>query len=291
MQLALALFRDSEDARWRVVAERTLDGMWDGGLRDHASGGFFRYAAARDWRDPPAETLLETNAALLALYAEASTVLGRPADRERTAAIARFIMSTLRDPAGGFYGSDADRLLYADANAAAASALLRAAAMLGDSDLARDALASFERVLLACYKPGAGVAHSADASASVRGLLGDQVAVIGALLDAHDLTGGEPYQMMAEEFGHFIARDLWDAEGGGFFDRATRPDDIGLLQRRRIPFVANAEAAIALARLHRISLEFDFAPYVAGALRAAGRQAAVQGPLAAHYLLAARQVG
>ena len=291
VHLALALVRDSNDARWRFAAERTLDAMWDGGLRDRASGGFFRYAATRDWQDPHVETLLETNAALLELYAEASVVLGRPVDRDRTNAIARFITGTLRDPAGGYYGSDADRVLYADVNAIAASALLKAAAVLEDPDLARDALASFERVLLACYKPGDGVAHYADAAAPVRGLLRDQVAAIGALLDAHELTGGEPYQMMAEEFGHFIARDLWDADAGGFFDRAARGDDIGLLRTRRTPFVQNAEAAIVLARLHRVSHAFDFAPYAAGALRAAGRQAPAQGPLAALYLLAARQVG
>jgi uncharacterized protein YyaL (SSP411 family) len=291
VQLALALFRETGAARWRAIAERTLDGMWDGGLWDRGRGGFFRYAATRDWQQPHVEKLLDTNAALLGVYAEASVVLERAADRDRAAAIARFITESLRDAAGGYFGSDADRVLYADANAAAAVALLKAATALGDSALGREALASFERVLLGCYRPGAGLAHHLGDADAVRGLIGDQVGAVAALLDAHDLTDGEPYQMMAEEIGHYLVREMWNEQDGGFFDRSARDDDIGLLRTRRTPFVHNAEAAVALSRLQRISREFDFSQHAAGALRAAARQAPRQGPLAAHYILAARQVG
>jgi uncharacterized protein len=290
LQLALTLYRDTGAPRWRAIAERTLDGMWDGGLRDREAGGFFRYAATRDWQAPHVEKLLETNAAILDTYAAAVAVLGRSADRDRAAELARFITERLRDAAGGYYGSDADRVLYADANALAASALMRTASALGDAALAREALASFERVLLACYRPGHGLAHDVDPG-GVRGLVRDQVAAIGALLDAHDLTDGEPYPMMAEEIGHYLVREMADAAGGGFFDRAARADDIGLLRVRRTPFAANAEAAVALSRLQRVSREFDFAPHAAGALLAAARQASRQGPLAAQYVLAARQLG
>jgi hypothetical protein len=289
LRLALALFRDTGELRWRAMVERTLDRMWDGGLWDgRGGGGFCRYAATRDWQQAHPEKLLETNAALLAAYADASATLARPVDRERTSAIARFITGALRDPKGGYYGSDGDRALYADANAAAASALFAAAAALDDPEVAREALASFERVLLACYKPGRGLAHAADHG--VRGLLGDQIAAIAALLDAHDLSGVEPYQMMAEEIGHFLVAQLEDSAGGGFFDRVAQEHDIGLLRARRKPFVANADAAVALARLQQVSREFDFAPAAAGALMTAARQAGRQGPLAAHYVLAARQL-
>jgi uncharacterized protein YyaL (SSP411 family) len=96
--------------------------------------------------------------------------------------------------------------------------------------------------------------------------------------------------MMAEEIGHYLVRELWDEAAGGFFDRPSRADDIGLLRTRRKPFAANAEAAIALTRLQRVSREYDFSRHARGALLAASRQAARQGPLAAQYLLAARQV-
>ena len=291
LHLALSLFRDTGDARWRVIVERTLDAMADEGLWDPAGGGFYRYATTRDWQLPHVEKLLETNAALLNVYAQAALVLGRPIDRDRTAAIAAFITGPLRAEGGGYHGSDADAVLYADGNALAASALLSAAAVLGESALAREALAGFERVVLACYRPGLGMAHYFDGAARLRGLLADQAATVTALLDAHDASDLEPYQMMAEEIGHFMVREMWDAREGGFFDRSGEQDDVGLLRRRRKPLVANAEAARALARLQRVSREFDFAPHASGALRAAARQLDGQGPLAAHYVIAAREVG
>jgi uncharacterized protein YyaL (SSP411 family) len=296
LHLAIALFRETGEPRWRTMVERTLDGMWDGGLWDAAGGGFYRYATTRDWRLPHEEKLLATNAALLRAFAEAAIVFGRPEDRERCAAIATFITTSLRAPSGGYVGSAADSVIYSDANAAAAGALLGAATVLDDSALAREALASFERVIIACYKPAHGIAHYFDTAPRVRGLLGDQVATISALLDAHDVSDEEPYRMMAEELSHYICVRMRNGSGGGFVDRAPAADDIGLLRRRRTPFVENAEAALALARVSRLEQRKGFPnpaelrePALA-ALHAAGRQLDGQGPLAAHYALARLQL-
>jgi uncharacterized protein YyaL (SSP411 family) len=295
LHLAIALYREDGDERWRHIVEHTLDAMAEGGLCDRTGGGgFYRYATTRDWRLPHEEKLLETNAALLRVFAEAALVFGRDIDRDRCRAIAGFITTALRADAGGFHGSDADPTMYADANASAAGALLGAATVLDDSALGQEALASFERVIMLCYKPGLGIAHYFDGAARVRGLLADQVAAIAGLLDAFDVSEGEPYRMMAEELGLFVVRDMWDAAGGGFFDRAHTPDDIGLLRARRKPFVANADAALALARLSRLERRAGFPDPAAfrvhadGALRAAAAQLDGQGPLAAHYALAAR---
>jgi uncharacterized protein len=290
LHLAMALYRQTGDSRWRRIVEQTLDAMVDGELWDRKAGGFCRYATTRDWHLPHEEKLLETNALLLRAYAEAALVFDRTVDRERCREIVSFMTTSLRSDRGGYHGSDADHVLYADANAAAATALLAAAAVLEDEALAREALASLERVVLACYKPGSGVAHYFDGSAEVRGLLVDHVSMIGALLDAHAVSDGEPYRMMAEELVHYIARETWDAADGGFFDRAGMADDIGLLRTRRKPFVANADAAIVCERLHRVGHEFDLRQYAAGALKAARQQAAGQGPLAAHYVLAERHL-
>jgi len=290
LHLALTLYREDGDTRWIPVVERTLDAMADGGLRDAASGGYFRYAVTRDWQLPHREKLLETNAALLAVFADAAAALGRRVDRDRVSDLVAFITRELRAPGGGFAGSDADPMAYMDSNAAAASALLAASTVLEEPDIARDALASFERVVLLCYRPGHGVAHLFDGEARVRGLLADQVATIGALLDAHAMTGDEPYGMMAEEIAHYMVRALWDPRGG-FRDRAPSADDIGLLKTGRRPFVGNCEAARALARLVQASGDHDFVPRAQGALAAAAGSPDHQGPLAAQYLLAVRDVG
>jgi uncharacterized protein YyaL (SSP411 family) len=290
LHLAMALFRETGDERWRAIVERTLDAMAGGGLWDARGGGFYRYSTRRDWQLPHTEKLLETNAELLRAYAEAALVFDRQVDRDRCAAIAGFITGALRAEAGGYRGSDADGMLYMDGNAKAAGALVGAATVLDDSALAREALASFERVVLLCYKPSAGMAHYSDGVARVRGLLADQIYTAGALLDAHDVSSLEPYKMMAEELMHVAIRQLWDEAEGGFFDRAGADSDIGLLRTRRKPFVLNAEAASMLARLERITGEAGFHARAEGALRAASLQLPGQGPLAAHYVLAARQL-
>lgn len=294
LHLAMALFRESGDGRWRHIVERTLDAMADGGLWDSRAGGFYRYAVTRDWQLPHQEKLLDTNAALLRVYAEAALMFGRRADVARCARTAAFVSTALRAENGGYYGSDADAVLFADGNAAAAGALLGAATVLDDSTMAQEALASFERILLLLYKPGLGVAHYFDGSARVRGLLADQVAVIAALLDAYDVSDLEPYRMMAEELGHIMVRDLLDGQAGGFYDRAPATEDVGLLKMRRKPFVGNADAAAALARLSRLEPRKGFPDpagfrvHAEGALAAAEQQLEGQGPLAAHYALARR---
>jgi len=292
----MSIFRETGEPRWQQIVERSLDAMFDEGLWDARDGGFYRYAVTRDWQLPHREKLLETNASLLRAYAEAASLFGRDADRDRCRRIARFITGPLRADSGGYYGSDSDRVLHMDANAVAAGALLGAAAVLEDSELGREALASFERVLLLCYKPGLGVAHYFDGTARVRGLLGDHLATIAALLDAHDVSGGEPYRMMAEELAHLCVRDMWDGASGGFFDRTGGPDDIGLLKSRRKPFVENADAALAFMRLSRLDTRkgfpdpAEFRGHVAGALQAAAAQLDGQGPRAAHYALARHEL-
>ena len=124
----------------------------------------------------------------------------------------------------------------------------------------------------------------------------EQVATISALLDAYDVSDEEPYRMMAEELSHYICVQLRNGSGGGFVDRAPAADDIGLLRRRRTPFVENAEAALALARVSRLEQRkgfpnpAEFREPALAALHAAGRQLDGQGPLAAHYALARLQL-
>src|SRR5258708_18272238 len=181
-------------------------------------------------------------------------------------------------------------MLYMDGNAKAAGALLGAATVLDDGVLAREALASFERVILLCYKPGAGLALYSDGVARMRGLLGDQIYTAGALLDAHDVSALEPYKMMAEELTHVAVRELWDERGGGFFDRPAAESDVGLLRMRRKPFVVNAEAASLLARLERISGDAGFHARAEGALRAGAGQLAGPAPRPAQSGLSGRRL-
>ena len=286
LHLALTLYRERADPHWRAIVERTLDGIQRGGLHDANDGGFFRYATTRDWQLPHVEKLLETNASLLRIFVDAAAMLESPRYREASAGLAAFMRRRFLSPAGGYYGSDADTIVYTDASASASGALLAASALLEDPGMGREALEQLERVLLASYRPGGGVAHYLDGTPQVRGLLADQTAMIHLLLDAQTAAGGEPYGMMAEELAHFVLRTMWDASSGQFFDRAHEHEEVGLLRARRTPFVINAEAARAFARLARTSGEPDFRVRAEATVRALARTAPAQGPLAAHYVMA-----
>ena len=132
-----------------------------------------------------------------------------------------------------------DGVLYAAWNAQMVSATLRAAELLDDTALGEFALKSLERINVACYSPGAGVAHCLDGRPSVRGLLDDQIAMAAAHLDAHTATGNIVYEMMAQELAHYAVRMMWDEQHGGFFDRSVpeAAERIGLMRDRLKPFV------------------------------------------------------
>lgn len=309
LRLALAL-RESDPpraAQHESVVITALDAMGWGGLYDEYQGGFFRRATAPGWHSPDTAKLLEPNASLLRLYLDAGAALGVTRFSERGADILRYLQTWLADPVDGGWSSSqhADASYYAaapdarqamtapavsgrrhaDANAAMVSSALHASAMFGDDGLRDFALKSLERVLLSCYKPGAGVAHDVH---GVRGLLADQVLMANACLDAFTVTGNIVYEMMAEELMHFAVRTMWRDGRGGFHDRAECPEDeaVGLMRARLLPFVTNCEAAQVLNRLAATSGDHDFAARAQETLTAVAPLAPAHGPLAAHYVLA-----
>jgi uncharacterized protein YyaL (SSP411 family) len=311
IELALARYRESRDLRMARIVETTLDAMGWGPLYDEVDGGFFRCAAARDWAEPRREKLLDVNASLLRLYLDASTTLKIARYAERAADIVRYVQTHLADQAdGGWAGSQAaddeyyamsgderraraappiDATLYAGPNAAMASAMLNASGTLNDPSLGEFAIRSLERVLLATYRPGQGVAHYVeDGQPMVRGLLDDQIAMASAQLEAYEASGNIVYEMMAQELAHYTLRTMWDEGSGGFFDRsaADEAECAGLMAMRLKPFVSNCEAVRVLRRLSQVTGEQSFLTSADATMRALAPLAQAQGPLAAHYLLA-----
>jgi len=91
----------TENRQARLMAEKTLDAMADGGIYDHLGGGFARYATDATWLVPHFEKMLYDNAQLARAYLHAWQVSGD----ERYAAVASetldFMAHELRNPAGG----------------------------------------------------------------------------------------------------------------------------------------------------------------------------------------------
>ena len=316
LHLALDLYAADSDNDMRAIVECSLDAMTSRGLYDDVDGGFFRYATTRDWQLPHHEKLLDVNAALLRLLVDGAIVLNVARYGDLSADVIRYVQTWLADTMeGGWAGSQeadhgyyaartaearaalvpppVDRTLYADWNAAMVSAALHAAHVMHDTTLGEFAIHSLERVLLGCYRPGAGVAHYFDDGPGIRGLLDDQVAMATAALDAAEATGKVPYEMMAEELGLYVLRTMWDEREGGLFDREPSHGnaDLGLLRKPMKRFVSNCEAARLFIRLAGSSGNNEFAEKARQTIDCMAPFAALEGPLAAHYLLAVRDAG
>jgi uncharacterized protein YyaL (SSP411 family) len=311
LDLALMRYRHDEDPSMARIVEATLDAMSWGGLYDDVDGGFYRCALRRDWQEPRYEKLLEVNAGMLRTLVAAAVILRAARYTERAADVLRYVQTWLADPVDGGWscsqGADrtyyaagddrqertapaVDRALYVNGNARMVSAALHASEVLDETALGEFAVKSLERLALACYRPGEGVAHSLDSGAAVRGLLDDQIAMAAALIDVHEATGNIVYEMMAQELAHYAIRVMWDESAGGFFDRAApSPDEqIGRMRERLKPYVANCEAARVLKRLAGAKGDHDFGARATATLASVELIAGQQGPLAADYLLALR---
>jgi uncharacterized protein len=318
--LGLLLLRagSCRDERVDSIVQTTLARMAGGDIYDRVEDGFFRYATHRDWSEPHYEKMLEDNARLLRVYADAFAVYADAAFAQTAEGIARYVLHTLWQPGvQAFSGSqDADEIyyrkdaagrdelqtpfvdttIYADWNALAAGALLRAARLLAQPELAGPALAALETLWerghgrhgMAHYLVATGPGQSAVTPGPVAGLLGDQALVTAAMLDAYEYTGEHTYLARAELLADWVGKHLGAADGG-FLDRLPTDDAQGLLAQA-VPDPSHAavmaddllrlaaytgeplyreRAALALAALGGLYRELGLmaAPFAAAALR------------------------
>jgi uncharacterized protein YyaL (SSP411 family) len=287
VRLAIDIHAETGAREMFECATRTLDAMGWGPLFEEETGSFFRCSSAADWSDPQSPRLLTTNAQLLDLYLYAGEALHQDRWLQRAADVLRYVDGGRIHGAWPLADCGDRAVRFTDANALAVSATLRAAAAFQDDAVGKRSVDSLERILLASYKPGAGVGHTIRGA---RGLLTDQIAMATANLDAWESTGNIVYRMMAEELVHYALRTMWDDEGGGFFDRDPDVDPGDPVLRRRKPFVLNCDAAILLRRLSDATDDAMFAGRAQQTVDAVRESASQYGPLAAHYLLARRAV-
>lgn len=110
---ALALlhyYSDFDDRKALSTAVDSLSRYYRSGLRDNVLGGYFRYAADEDLKQPRFEKLLYVQAEMLRANAAAYAATGKYLYREATSDTLRFVRDTLESGEGaGFYASqDAD---------------------------------------------------------------------------------------------------------------------------------------------------------------------------------------
>jgi uncharacterized protein len=291
-----------------TMLHRTLGAMAGGGMYDHVEGGFFRYSTTRQWEIPHYEKMLEDNAELLAIYAEAHRSFPAAGYDRVVRDVIRWMDAVLWQPdrklwAGSqdadehYYTLDSkeerakhdapyvDRTGYTGWNALAASAYWAAWAAIGDEAFetrAHEALGSIARRLWDT-QTNALYHFAAGDGPKVVDLLGDVGTDLVANLDAYE-TGLHPSALGGAKRLAITLRDrLEDQQNGGFFDAPEGRAEPGRLARRERPIEENALAADGLLRLAALTGEEEWRDLALRALRSFVGEYRQWGQFAASY--------
>ena len=109
VRLELRWWKRGGDAKALAMAEKTLQAMARGGIRDHLGGGFHRYATDRAWLVPHFEKMLYDQALLATAYVEGYEATRREEYRVVAREILDYVLRDLAAPGGGFASAeDAD---------------------------------------------------------------------------------------------------------------------------------------------------------------------------------------
>ena len=291
-----------------TMLHRTLSAMAAGGLCDHVEGGFFRYSTTREWEIPHYEKMLEDNAELLTIYAEAHRSFPSAGYDRVVRDVIRWMDAVLwqadkklwagsQDADEHYYTLESiaerakhdapfvDRTAYVGWNALAASAYWAAWSALGDDAFetrAHDAMGAMARRLWDTQTKS--LRHFDGDDSKVHDLLGDVAADLAANLDAYE-TGIHPGALGGAERMAMTLRDrLEDREAGGFFDAPeSQGVEPGRLARRERPIEENALAADGLLRLAVLTGNDEWRELAVRALRGFVGEYRQWGQFAASY--------
>lgn len=277
--------------RHRQSARRTLEAIRTH-LHDDYEGGFFRYAANRDWSDIAHEKLADENAGLCRAFANAYLATGEEGYRETAGRTAEFLTTTLwtgeavaasQAPGpDGSYGAPEDRTdppvdetVYAGSNALAVDALLTYHAYTDDEGakrFAQRALSTLDELI-----DGGRVAHCAGGDHTV---LSDQARVIRALTTTREVVGDEDALASARTVADHTIEEL-QVEDGRFQDGQS--EGAGLLSSPLFPLDTTAELADGLLDLAVLTGEERYEEAARDALAAYAGASDRLGPELASY--------
>jgi uncharacterized protein YyaL (SSP411 family) len=108
LELLLREHLRSGQSEPRLMAEKTLDAMAEGGINDHLGGGFARYSTDAHWLVPHFEKMLYDNAQLARVYSHAAQVTGDDLYGYVARETLDFVAHELRNPPDGAFASSLD---------------------------------------------------------------------------------------------------------------------------------------------------------------------------------------
>jgi len=98
-----------DDEKVLEMVEKTLDGMYRGGIFDHVGYGFSRYSTDDKWLVPHFEKMLYDNAGLVICYTEAYQLTKKVIYKNVVTKTLDYILKEMTSEEGGFYSAqDAD---------------------------------------------------------------------------------------------------------------------------------------------------------------------------------------
>jgi uncharacterized protein len=307
-------------SEWRVTGEqrlyemvaRTMNGMSRGGMYDRVEGGFFRYSTTRDWSVPHFEKMAEDHAGLLRVLA--TLVFLGCGDEFRTTLVsaAGYVRDVLRDKETGFFAGSqdadeayfslpleerrkreapyVDRTSYTNWTCALAGAGCEIARALDDDGILARSMLTLDRVHEVLSDAGGLVYHYLvpGGTPQVRGLLTDQAAYLRALLDAHEASGEARFLERAQRLEAAVAA-AFEAEDGGFYDRAPIEAALGRLDVPDRPIGDNGLMAESLLRLAALTGDPAYRERAERVLALYAKTYAAAGSFAATYVRALRR--
>ncbi|WP_454052878.1 thioredoxin domain-containing protein [Clostridium sp. Marseille-Q7071] len=105
----LRYYEKNKDEEVLRIIDKTLEGMYKGGIFDHVGFGFARYATDIRWLLPHFEKMLYDNALLAMAYAEAYKLTGKELYKKVADNIFTYVLRDMVSSEGGFYSAeDAD---------------------------------------------------------------------------------------------------------------------------------------------------------------------------------------
>lgn len=260
VELLLHAAAEWGDGAARSAAAERLDAFLDGHWDDEKGKGGARNIAGD----------LSARAYLTRLLADGAAALGSARCARAAAGLAELVLAEHRDAATGGFALRKGGPVYADENARAAVALLRASPFGRTGELvaaAESALLYLERSL---YDPMLGMVHrrTEDGAPLVYNLLGDNAETAFAFLEAYSRTARKPYRDFADALIKHLFQELWDRDSGGFLDRAASDADVAPMRRPLKPAGANAVAFEALWRLHQTKGNANYRRWLEWGLKA-----------------------
>ncbi len=247
------------DAKLTGMARQTLDANLR--LIDRKTGGICQYSDASKpddpWGSPHYEKIMEYQASNLRLYSLASRIFAEPRYRTAADGLHRFLIERLRSPEGAFYTSqDADSRRidehrFSRENGWAIAALCAYGSAFEDERAIAEARRAAEWVLKNRRRPDGTFAHG---TGDTRPTLGDDVAMVEALLSLYEVTAELRWRVLAEETLAAIDR-IYRVESGGYQTSTIDDRARGALAEPYRQLDENLTVARTANRIHRYTGE------------------------------------